>query len=224
MREIVFDTETTGINPRDGHRIVEIGAMEIIGRRPTGRTFHKYVNPLRDIPAEASRIHGISNDKVKNEPAFAKIAQDFLDFIGDDPLVAHNASFDMGFLNYELEANGFKPCTNPVVDTLQMARTKFPGAQASLDALCRRFNVDLSGRTFHGALLDAGLLVDVYVELTGGLQPTLEIMGDAGQELVTHTLRATVARPARSFPANEEELARHTAFIEKIKNAVWLKP
>lgn len=224
MREIVFDTETTGISPRDGHRIVEIGAMEIVGRIPTGRTFHKYINPLRDIPADATRIHGITNERVKNEPTFAKIAQEFLDFIGEAPLVAHNANFDMTFLNYELEGNGFKPCTNQVIDTLQIARTKFPGAQASLDALCRRFNVDLSGRTFHGALLDAGLLVDVYVELTGGLQPTLEILGDAGQELVTHTLRATEARPARHFPASDEELARHTAFIEKIKNAVWLKP
>jgi DNA polymerase-3 subunit epsilon len=223
MREIVFDTETTGISPRDGHRIVEIGAMEIVGRVPTGRTFHKYLNPLRDIPAEATRVHGITNDKVKNAPTFAQVAQEFLAFIGDDTLVAHNANFDMTFINAELEANGHPILTNPVVDTLQIAREKFPGAQASLDALCRRFNVDLSGRTFHGALLDAGLLVDVYVELTGGLQPTLEILGDDGQELISHTIRTTTIRSARHFPATAEELARHTAFIEKIKNAVWLK-
>lgn len=222
MREIVFDTESTGFNPREGHRLVEIGAIEVMGRLPTGRTFHKYINPLRDIPADATRIHGITNEKVKSAPTFAQIAQELLDFIGDDPLVAHNASFDMNFLNYELEANGFKVCGNPVVDTLQMAREKFPGAQASLDALCRRFNVDLSGRTFHGALLDARLLVDVYVELTGGLQPGLELLADT-QDLVSHVIRATEARPARNFPASAEELARHEAFIGTIKNAVWLK-
>lgn len=223
MREIIFDTESTGLSPREGHRLVELGALEVVGRMPTGRSFHKYINPLRDIPADATRIHGITNDKVKDAPTFAQVAQEFLDFIGDDPLVAHNANFDMTFLNYELEANGFKLCTNPVVDTLQMAREKFPGAQASLDALCRRFNVDLSGRSFHGALLDARLLADVYVELTGGLQPGLELLSDA-QDLVSHTIRATAARPARDFPPTAEELARHEAFIAKIKNAVWLKP
>lgn len=223
MREIIFDTESTGLSPREGHRLVELGALEVVGRMPTGRSFHKYINPLRDIPADATRIHGITNDKVKDAPTFAQVAQEFLDFIGDDPLVAHNANFDMTFLNYELEANGFKLCTNPVVDTLQIAREKFPGAQASLDALCRRFNVDLSGRSFHGALLDARLLADVYVELTGGLQPGLELLSDA-QDLVSHTIRATAARPARDFPPTAEELARHEAFIAKIKNAVWLKP
>lgn len=223
MREIVFDTETTGMQPKDGHRLVELGAIEIIGRRPTGRTFHKYINPQRDIPSDATRVHGITNDKVRSCPTFGQIAKEFLEFIGDDPLVAHNASFDMTFLNYELEANGFAILPNPVVDTLQIAREKFPGAQASLDALCRRFNVDLSNRTLHGALLDAGLLVEVYVELTGGLQPGLGLVGDEGEELIRHNIRATAVREPRHFPASPEELERHAAFIAKIKNAVWLK-
>lgn len=224
MREIVLDTETTGLSPKDGHRMVEIGAIEIIGRRPTGRTFHKYLNPGRDIEADATRVHGITNERVKDCPSFAQIAPEFLAFIGSDPLVAHNAGFDMGFINFELTAHGFEFLTNPVVDTLQMARIKFPGAPASLDALCRRFSVDISGRSLHGALLDAGLLVDVYVELTGGLQPGLGFVAedDASPE-GQNPLRATAARTPRKFPATHEDLARHAAFVATLKNALWLK-
>ena len=169
MREIVLDTETTGLNPADGHRVVEIGCIELLNHVPTGRTFQKYINPERPMPAEAQAVHGLTDEFLADQPLMDEVIEDFLEFIGDDPLVIHNADFDMRFLNAELERLS-RPALElgRAVDTVSMARRKFPGAQASLDALCRRFEIDNSGRSFHGALLDAQLLAEVYLELIGG--------------------------------------------------------
>ena len=171
MREICLDTETTGIDPRDGHKIIEIACFELVNKVKTGNFFHSFVNPLRDVPVEAFRVHGISSEFLLDKPVFEIIADDFLRFIGDDPLVIHNAAFDLKFLNYELALIGKEPIENSrAIDTLLIARKKFPGAQNSLDALCKRFGIDLSARTKHGAVLDTQLLCDVYLELSGGAQ------------------------------------------------------
>ena len=176
MREIVLDTETTGLDPEEGHRIVEIGALELRNGLPTGRTFHKYVNPERSMPAEAYEVHGLGDDFLRGQPVFAAILEEFLDFIAGDPLVIHNAAFDMAMINAELRRHGREPLPDSrAIDTVQIARRKFPGAHASLDALCRRFGVDNSGREKHGALLDSELLAEVYLELQGGRQQGLEL-------------------------------------------------
>lgn len=230
LREIVFDTETTGLSPRDGHKVIEIGALELINRMPTGNNYHQYINPERAIDQSAIRVHGITNESVAGEPVFKEIADAFLEFIGDSPLIAHNASFDMGFLNHELNEIGYPALANEVIDTLAIARRQFPGARVSLDSLCQRFEVDLSSRTLHGALLDSQLLADVYLELTGGRQP--DMMGSIQatnlnqQKQQTHKLELPTNKPQREprpFPASEEELAAHQAFISKIDKAIWLK-
>lgn len=220
MREIVFDTETTGLNPRQGHRVIEIGAIELVNRMPTGKTFHQYVNPERDVPEEAVRIHGLTLDVLQDKPLFTEIAEDFLAFIGEEAdLVAHNAEFDMAFVNWELENIGRDPIPmSRVVDTLQIARSKFPGAQASLDALCKRFGIDNSRRTLHGALLDSEILADVYLELTGGRQ--------TGLELTVETRKAVhgdqkVSFPRREFPPAEKEKEAHARFIARMKAPLW---
>jgi DNA polymerase-3 subunit epsilon len=178
MREIVLDTETTGLDPDAGDRIVEIGAVELVNHLPTGRTYHQYINPERDMPEEAFQVHGLSNEFLADKPRFAEIAGEFLDFIGDAKLVIHNASFDMRFLNAELDWAGFPRIEwSRAIDTLAIARQKFPGAPASLDALCRRFGVDNSNRTLHGALLDSQILAEVYLELIGGRQPDFGLAG-----------------------------------------------
>lgn len=186
MREIVFDTETTGIDPRQGHRMVEIGCVELIDRMPTGKTFHAYYNPERDMPAEAEAIHGLSAQFLSEKPLFLDEVEAFLEFVGDDKLVAHNAGFDFGFLNAELERCSREAiCLTRKIDTLELARRKHPGGKHSLDALCTRYGVDRSHRVFHGALLDAELLAQVYIELTGGrqiamgLMPVAENVGEA---------------------------------------------
>jgi DNA polymerase-3 subunit epsilon len=227
VREIVFDTETTGLSYQQGHKVIEIGALELINRMPTGRNYHQFINPERDIDESAIRIHGIDNDRVANEPTFKEIAEDFLEFIADSPLIAHNATFDIGFLNYELTQVGYSELTNEVVDTLVMARKQFPGARASLDSLCQRFEIDLSSRTFHGALLDSELLADVYLELTGGRQP--DMVGklqslDAANNNNGNKLSMPSGkekREPRAFPASEEELSLHKEFISKIENSLW---
>ncbi len=222
MREIILDTETTGLSPKDGHRVIEIGALEVVNRLPTGRTYHQYLNPEREIEATAIRVHGITNDKVAGMPIFADVADDFLKFISDSPIVAHNASFDIRFLNHELTEFANKDeLNNEIIDTLVIARQKFPGAQASLDALCRRFEVDLSGRELHGALLDAQLLAAVYMELTGGQQPGLAFASD--EELLADDTRykTTAPQPARTFAASTAELEAHQAFIKNIKDNLW---
>ena len=227
MREIVFDTETTGLNPAGGDRMVEIGCVEIYNRVETGRHFHAYFNPDRAIPSDAEAVHGLSTIFLSDKPRFSERAQDLLDFIEDSPLVAHNASFDFGFLNYELERCG-RPsvCLKRMRDTLQLARVRHPGAKHSLDALCMRFGIDRSLRVKHGALLDAQLLAQVYVELTGGRQIGLGLVADAGSVSVHAADRPIIVReprPARPHFAAEEELARHRAFIAQLVNPLWAR-
>ena len=231
MYEIVLDTETTGFDPAEGHRLVEIGCIELHNHVPTGRTYHQYINPERDVPAEAVAVHGITNEFLKDKPVMAEIASDFMEFIAETQLVIHNAEFDMKFLNAELKKLGYRPLKNPVVDTVIMARQMFPGQPASLDALCRRFKIDNTGRTFHGALLDSQLLADVYLELKGGRQQGLGL-GDFGGgatgdlDLSSHSANGTsaAARPYRSFDIPENEKAAHDKMVAALGDAaVWKK-
>lgn len=222
MREIILDTETTGLSPID-HRVVEIGCIELINHVATGREFHAYMNPERDMPAEAEAVHGLSSEFLSTKPLFAAIVDDFLAFIGDAPVVAHNAGFDMGFINAELKRLNRAPLTpDRAIDTVLLARRKFPGAQASLDALCRRFQIDTSARTKHGALLDAQLLAQVYLELVGGREPGLALSLSENTS-ATMVMVERVAREPRPHAPTAEELAAHTAFIATIKNALWPK-
>lgn len=220
MREIVMDTETTGLDPAQGHRIVEIGALELVHHVPTGRHYHQYINPERDMPDDAFRVHGLGSDFLRDFPVFAAVVDAFLAFIEDSPLVIHNASFDLRFLNAELALTGrpLLPATR-AVDTLPMAQRKFPGVPANLDALCRRFNVDGSARKLHGALLDSELLAEVYLHLKGGRQVDL---GLAVQSNATaRPVRATAPGPHRRFAVPAEELAAHDAFVAAMKDPVW---
>ncbi len=220
MREIALDTETTGLDPRAGHRIVEIGCVEMINRVATGNVYHQYINPERDMPAEAAAIHGLTETFLKDHPVFADVASDFLAFIADAPLVIHNAKFDMGFINAELEALSLEALSmERATDTVRVARRKFPGAPASLDALCKRFNVDNSGRDLHGALLDARLLADVYLELTGGRQADLGLA--AAASTVETTSIAHGQRAPRAHGATEAELAAHATFLGTITEPIW---
>lgn len=230
MREIVLDTETTGLNPKNGDRIVEIGCVELLNHVPTGEVYHQYVNPERDMPAEAERVHGLSETFLKDHPVFADVSNTFVDFIGDATLVIHNASFDMGFINAELERIGVEAIPMyRAVDTVSMARKKFPGAQASLDALCRRFGIDLSGRELHGALLDAQLLADVYLELLGGRQHGMDLAADAAMTAISHNAETSTdgetsgRRAPRPHTIPKEEEERHAEFVEKLKNPIWLQ-
>ena len=230
MREIVFDTETTGLSPLNGDRIVEIGCVEMFNRCETGRHFHSYFNPGRAMPSEAEAVHGLSDKFLSDKPAFHEVVEDLLTFIGEAPMIAHNAAFDFGFINSELSQCG-RPsvCMSRMVDTLAIARQKFPGAKHSLDALCTRFGVDRSQRIKHGALLDAQLLAQVYVELTGGRQIGLTLVaelvegGAVSPELVEAGIAAAplTVRPARPHGPSDEELARHAAFLAKIKDPIW---
>jgi DNA polymerase-3 subunit epsilon len=227
MREIVFDTETTGLSPAAGDRMVEIGCIEMIGRVETGRHFHCYFNPERPMPSEAEAVHGLSTTFLSDKPRFADKVSELLDFIGDSPLVAHNAGFDFGFLNHELNNCGLPPvCMTRMVDTLGLARTRHPGAKHSLDALCSRFGVDRSHRVKHGALLDAQLLAQVYIELTGGRQIGLGLADDVPASNVAAASEPALARPyrePRAFAASAAELARHTGFIARIANPLWAR-
>jgi DNA polymerase-3 subunit epsilon len=224
MREIIFDTETTGLDPQRGDRMVEIGCIEMVNRVATGRTFHAYFNPDRNMPAEAEAVHGLSEAFLADKPRFAERAAELIEFIEDSPLIAHNAGFDFGFLNAELTICGLDiVCRTRMVDTVAIARTRHPGAKLSLDALCTRYGIDRSHRTKHGALLDAELLAQVYVELRGGRQIGLELTADQREELVTvMTVRTDrVFRPARPHVASEAELAAHAAFLETLKAPLW---
>ena len=223
MREIVLDTETTGLDPEQGHRVVEIGCVELMNCVPTGRTFQVFINPERDMPAEAFAVHGISGDFLLDKPLFADVADSLLEFLGDSRLVIHNAGFDLKFLNWELAACGRPTCLPArAVDTVLLARQKYPGAPANLDALCKRFNVDLSARTKHGALLAAELLADVYLELAGGRQPGLILAAAAETRRIIIADRPV--RPARPHAPSPEELAAHLAFLQaEIKGAIWLE-
>jgi len=226
MREIIFDTETTGLSPAGGDRMVEIGCIEMIGRVETGRHFHAYFNPERLMPSEAEAVHGLSDIFLSDKPRFSDKAEELLEFIGDSPLVAHNASFDFGFLNHELQRCG-RPlvCMTRMVDTLVMARTRHPGAKHSLDALCSRYGVDRTHRVKHGALLDAQLLAQVYIELTGGRQIGLGLVASAPSASTGDTANGVAAtkiiREPRPHSASPAEVARHRAFLAKIANPLW---
>lgn len=222
MREIVLDTETTGLNPLGGHRIVEIGCVELINHVPSGQTFHRYINPERDMPPEAYAVHGLSAEFLAGHPVFAKIADPFLDFLGEDPLVIHNASFDLGFINAEL-ARLDRPAipAGRATDTVLLARKRFPGAQANLDALCRRFGIDNSDRDLHGALKDSLLLAEVYLELIGGRQPDLALAASKTAAAVAQA-GTRVERRQRSFAPSAEEEEAHKAFVAKLTEPLWL--
>jgi DNA polymerase-3 subunit epsilon len=220
-REIILDTETTGLDPHSGDRIVEIGCVEVVNYIPTGKHFHQYVNPERDMPAAAQAVHGLTSEFLKDKPLFAEICADFLDFIGDSPLVIHNAEFDMKFINHHIGEMGFGAITGPrIVDTLRIARQKFPGAPASLDALCKRFNVDLSGRALHGALLDSNLLAQVYIELIGGKQAGFNLAA-ASSTGGTGTIERIFRAPRPIAQPNDDELSAHTDMLKQIKNPLW---
>lgn len=226
MREIVLDTETTGMDPYNGDRIVEIGCIELVNHLPTGRHLQLYIHPEREVPAEAIAVHGITNEFLADKPTFSEVYMEFVDFIKDAKLVIHNAEFDMKFINYQLKDMGHPPLPwANVIDTLAMARQKFPGSPANLDALCRRFSIDNTERTYHGALLDSELLAEVYLELLGGRQHGLGLL-NAGGSKDGAGQKQQMERPyrePRSFPPREEELAAHRELLEKLTDPLWAK-
>lgn len=228
LREIVFDTETTGFDPATGDKLVEIGAVELINHVPTGRTYHQYINPERDVPEEVVKVHGLTTEFLKDYPVFADVAQAWMEFVGDDGiLVAHNAPFDMKFINFELKRLGYAGYEwSRVIDTLEIAKSKFPGQRNNLDILCKRFGVDNSARTFHGALLDAQLLAEVYLELLGGAEPTMDLAAKQTDKKANVSGIAEIKRVfrgARIFELTGEDLENHRFFLEKnIKNPLWL--
>lgn len=232
MREIVMDTETTGLDPHKGDRVVEIGGVELVNLVPTGETYHVYINPERPMAEEAFAVHGLGDDFLSTQPVFSQVAAGFLSFIEGAKLVIHNADFDVGFLNMELKRIGHPPIRpEMVVDTLGIARKRYPGAQATLDALCRRYGIDNTNRTLHGALLDSELLAEVYLELRGGRQPDLTL-GPAGHgpavgddaglaSSVTAYRRQVTPRDPREHAPTQEEIARHEAFLDTLKEPLW---
>ena len=225
MREIVLDTETTGFDPEDGHRIVEIGCVEIVNQIPTGNVYHQYINPARDMPTEAYDVHGISEEFLADKPLFAEIVKDFIDFVGTDKMVIHNAEFDMRFINWELRKCGLPALPDSqAVDTLAIARRKFPGSPASLDALCRRFEIDNSNRTFHGALLDSELLAEVYLHLLGGRQHGLSLATESESSLRQSAVLTDIKRqnrPHRTFEIPADEMAAHNSMLDELKDPLW---
>jgi len=230
MREIVLDTETTGFEPTEGHRIVEIGAVELENHMPTGNTYHQYINPERGMPREAFEVHGLGDDFLRDKPVFKQIGRAFLDFIGDAKLVIHNAAFDVKFLNFELKLMGLPTIEwSRAIDTLAIARQKFPGSPASLDALCRRFGVDNSAREKHGALLDSEILADVYLELIGGRQPDFGLASQPSKSASSAAFQVDDWRPRprpEPLPSRltEDEAAAHAAFVAKLgDSALWRK-
>ena len=224
MREIVLDTETTGLDPISGDRIVEIGCVELMNHLPTGRTYHQYINPQRAMPDAAFRIHGLSTEFLMGYPVFSEIIDGFLAFIGDGLLVIHNSGFDMGFINAELSKLDRRTLDMmQSLDTVRLARQKFPGAPASLDALCKRFNIDNSNRQLHGALLDARLLADVYLELIGGRQTDLGLAGNPTSGALHTIIDKSDIQPPRLHSASSDEVAKHQIFLETLNDALWLK-
>lgn len=225
MREIVLDTETTGFDPGAGDRIVEIGCVELFNHMATGKTYHQYINPERDMPEDAFKVHGISSEFLADKPVFAKVGQAFLDFIGDAKLVIHNASFDMKFLNAELGRMRLPALPmDQAIDTLVIARKRFPGSPASLDALCRRFDIDTSARTLHGALLDSEILAEVYLELIGGRQPDFALSSNVEQTTTADSWRPTQRPTPLPSRLTAEEQAAHDAFVQAMgENAEWMR-
>ncbi|MEH6629441.1 MAG: DNA polymerase III subunit epsilon [Halopseudomonas aestusnigri] len=232
MREIILDTETTGFKPEEGHRIVEIGCMEVYQNLPTGKSLQLYINPERDMPEGAFKVHGISSEFLADKPLFPKVVDEFLEFIGEDPLVIHNAPFDMKFLNSELKWAGKPALKNKPIDTVIIARELFPGSPVNLDALCRRFDIDNSSRTYHGALLDCELLAEVYLELRGGRQHGFDLAANKrggksasgkGAGLGTVPLTGKAIREPRPHIVSEEELASHEAMLDLLSDPLWKK-
>ena len=225
MREIVLDTETTGLDPSAGHRVVELGCVELMNMVATGNTFHVYFNPEMTMPMGAQDIHGLSDEFLADKPSFAEKVEEFLEFVGDAQLVIHNAQFDIGFLNAELERVGKAKLINAYVDTVSVARRKFPGQRVSLDALCERFSIDNSNRVKHGALLDSELLAEVYLELSGGRQRDLGLAPELAARAVAGLALAAgaVIRAARPHVPSAAELAAHAAFLKKLSEPLWLK-
>lgn len=228
IREIVLDTETTGLSPADGHRVVEIGCVELINHVPTGKHLHIYLNPERDMPEEARRIHGLDDAFLADKPLFAAEAESFLEFVENDTLIIHNAAFDIGFLNAELERCTRPALTNPVIDTVKLARERNPGARANLDALCKQYGIDNSKRTLHGALLDSEILADVYLELIGGRQVALALSAEA--EANRAVAPGETRKPVRARPeplpqrVDEATQSAHEGFIESLgADAIWAK-
>lgn len=222
-RSILFDTETTGLDPLTGDRVIEVAALELINGLPTGASFHRLIDPARDIPPDSTRIHGITAADLAGKPQFGAIADELLEFFGADPLVAHNAPFDFGFLDAELRRSGRPPLDRSrMIDTLALAKTRFPGMPNSLDALCRRFGIDLSARTTHNALLDCRLLAEVYVELTGGRQRGLVLAEDGQEGISAVVYLRTGPRTPRPILPNAAELAEHLDFVARLKDAMWL--
>ena len=228
MREIVLDTETTGLDVTEGHRLIEIGACEMINHVLTNKTFHVYIDPERKIDIDAVSIHGISNEDLTEKPKFSDICDEFLDFIGNSTLVIHNADFDISFINNELNLSGKNfEIRNPIIDTLKLAKKKFPGSLVNLDSLCKRFDINLNSRKFHGALIDAVLLSDVYVELIGGKQTSLtfddkQIVGLSEKNACVFSKKVELTKD-RNFIVTESELEKHKKFIETIDDAIWKK-
>jgi len=226
-REIVLDTETTGLSPAMGDRLVEIGCVELINHIPSGRHYHVYINPQRSMPEEAFRVHGLGDEFLADKPLFKAVAQDFLDFIGDAQLIIHNASFDIGFLNAELERAGHRPLGNPVIDTVTLAREKHPGARVSLDALCKHYGIDNSRRTLHGALLDSEILAEVYLELLGGKQVSLALIAEtrvSGADAIA--TRIVAARRPVPLPSRllADEFAAHEKLVATLgPDSIWAK-
>lgn len=224
-RQIVLDTETTGLDPLKGDRVIEIAAIELANLMPTGRTFHTLLDPERDVPEESTRVHGFTAEMLRGKPKFAEMAEEFLGFLGDDPVVAHNAPFDFGFLDAELVRAKRPPLDRArMVDSLALAKKRFMGMPNSLDALCRRFGIDNSMRTSHNALLDVQLLAQVYLELMGGRQPGLVLAATAAAPATAALGGGTRARTPRPIEPGEAELAAHAAFVAKLKDPLWLKP
>ncbi len=224
MREIILDTETTGLDPGSGHRVIEIGMIEMIDKIVTGEKFHYYINPERDVPLDAYRIHGISTEFLRDKPLFKDISEELLDFISDSRLVIHNAAFDMKFINHELSLVDMPSLDmSNVIDTVALARKKFPGAKVNLDALCKKFKIDNSARNFHGALLDAKILSEVYLELVGGRQSKFLISSDSPKNLyvldsknhLNQNLKTPILEPT------EDELLAHEELLKKIPNNLW---
>lgn len=225
-REIVLDTETTGLSPLSGDRIIEIGCVELMNHIPTGRTFHKYVNPDRTVDDIAFEVHGISEAFLRDKPRFAEVATEFLNFIGDATVIAHNAPFDIGFLNFELEKAKLPPLANQTIDTVELARDRHPGARVSLDALCKHYGIDNARRTLHGALLDSEILAEVYLELIGGRQVTLALSAEVEATTIEVRRMAPAAQRPIALPSRltPSKLAEHNALIASLgPDAIWLK-
>ncbi len=222
MREIVLDTETTGLKANGGDRLVEIGCVELVNHMTTGSHYRVYINPERDMPNEAKKVHGLSDDFLSDKPLFADIIDDFLDFIRDSPLIIHNAEFDIGFLNAELSVVGkTQILMERTIDTLKMAREKFPGSRVSLDALCSRFQIDNINRKFHGALLDAQLLSEVYLELIGGRQPSLELAPKKALQSSSEAMKPINPTPPRAHSLTSDEIEAHEKFMDQLSEPIW---